>query len=405
MIAIPRALARELSRVFRRLGPASLEWTAGRDGLTIQAVGSDAAVRHHLPGARPAARLVTSVAALAGPIATIRPEAGAARAAPPFPTPPKRFTPVPGRLFAALAAAGSVAARDVTTRFVLNRIQLRGGRRGAVVASDSKQLLVQTGFAFPWSDDVLVSNAEVFAMLATPAPETATIARTGTHVWVRAGPWSVALPIHAGRYPEVDPLLVRADRPGGELILGESDRERLLRELPRLPGAREPGKPVVIDLAGPVIRADGEAGEPVATVPLPQSRVQGKRIRITCDRTYLLAALKLGFTRMSASTPDQPLVWRDDTRTHLFLPLGSEHDEPSPRTRTSAGTRAPEPAPVPRTRKPRTAQPANRPPRPERNRPMPEPRSRPPRDARERGGWGGWWSRVRGLFRGSGRSE
>jgi len=59
-----------------------------------------------------------------------------------------------------VAAAGSVAARDVTTRFVLNRIQLRGGRSGAVIASDSKQLLVQTGFAFPWSDHVLVSNAD-----------------------------------------------------------------------------------------------------------------------------------------------------------------------------------------------------------------------------------------------------
>jgi len=106
MITIPRALARDLSLVFRRLGrgSASIEWIAGRDGLMIQAAGPDAAVRYHLPGARPPARFVTTVTALAdgsGPVATIRPEVAKARAVPPFPTPPKRFAPVPGRLFAA----------------------------------------------------------------------------------------------------------------------------------------------------------------------------------------------------------------------------------------------------------------------------------------------------------------
>ena len=73
MITVPSVMCRELSDVFRRLGRGRVrtdvvfEWIAGRDGLTLQAVGPEAAVRHHTPGRRPDARGTGTLASLAIP--------------------------------------------------------------------------------------------------------------------------------------------------------------------------------------------------------------------------------------------------------------------------------------------------------------------------------------------------
>lgn len=338
----------------------------------------------------------------------------------PFPTPPARFTPCPPGLLKALDAAGSVTAKDEVSRFVLKRIQLRGGR-DTIVASDSKQLLVQTGFPFPWTGDVLVPRCEVFAELA--AKSTAlSVARTATHVWIAAGPWSVALTIDgAGKFPDVDTLLTRVKKPTGELIFDPVAQSMLIRELPKLPGRNEEGRPVTLDLAGPVVRAKGERDANAITIPLPQACVQGKSIRVACDRTYLLTALKLGLNRMAATSDDQPLVWRDATRTYLFLPLGADAVVPSGRPTQSRGvewvrdTSASVERPTGSWTKRRPKIPATPPRKPPRPTPIPpcnpsaaalarprregkrkavrSPIARPPRR-----GFGGLWDYVRGLF-------
>ena len=51
-------------------------------------------------------------------------------------------------------AAMSVMAKE-SSRLALTRIQLRGSS-GEVVSTDSRHMLLQTGFSFPWSGDVLV---------------------------------------------------------------------------------------------------------------------------------------------------------------------------------------------------------------------------------------------------------
>ncbi|MFO0805489.1 MAG: hypothetical protein U0791_20485 [Gemmataceae bacterium] len=420
MITLPSAVCRELTEVFRRLGRGRvqtevvLEWTAGRDGLTLQAVAPEVAVRHRTPGRRPEARGAGSLDSLAIPNGstesnvTLRPDPR--RSSKPFPVEPKRFTPVAPGLWAALAAAASVTARDAESRFVLNRIQLRGGRK-TIVASDSKQLLVQTGFAFPWSDDLLVPSSDIFAALAGRTPPETAVARTPGYVWIRSGPWTVALTIDSGgRFPDVDPLLVRAEKSGSELIVAGADRVRLVREIPRLPGGRAETRSVTIDLAGPAVRA-GEAGASSASIPLPQSRVQGRRTVVTCDRAYLLAALKLGFTRMSVSTADQPLVWRDERRTYLFLPLAE--CEPS---RSKAAPSKPPVARVPRrpesqvrpvvSKPPKSKSPPPEPVPPRLSPPPPAVRTKPTAHRSRRrlprpepGLWSGLWFRVRGLFR------
>ena len=447
MIEIPRSLCRDVLAVVRKLGRGrataglSLEFIAGRTGLTIQAATPDVAIRHHTPGRRPECRLVVpletfikSVERNEDPVLvrSDRPEQsvpkGRRRSGPEvqrsptpgketFPLLPARFKPCGSGLLAALDAASAVTARDDSSRFVLNRIQLRG-RRGAVVATDSRQLLFQSGFQFPWTGDLLVPRSEVFATLAAMKAESVSVARTATHVGITAGPWTVALAIDVrGKFPDVDTLLDRIKRPASELILDPADRARLIRELPNLPGRNEVNKPVTLDLAGREVRAKGERDANPITIALAKSRVQGKPVRFACDRSFLLMALKFGLHRMAATTEDQPLVWKDATRTYLFLPLGADAVVPSTKPTRSRGVArmkdrstvedrhqtAPGGWTKPRPKGPPT--PVRQRPRPNSAPPAPrgkgKPRSPKVANARPaRRAFAGLWGYVRGLFRG-----
>ena len=241
MISISRSLGRDLRAAIRKLGtsrsatPPPIELMAGRGGLTICSTGTDVSVSVHVPGRFPEARLLVPAAALAdcegrddrlvtfragrsGRIAVDWTEAGQPRnreyptpaSGLPFPKPPTRFAPTSGELLHALDAAGRVTAKDSASRYVLNGIQLRGS--GEIVATDSKQLLLQGGFPFPWSGDVLVPRSDLFAILASLTTGPIRVARTPTHIWIERGGWTVALRIQEGKFPDARTLVARARR-------------------------------------------------------------------------------------------------------------------------------------------------------------------------------------------------
>ena len=73
---------------------------------------------------------------------------------PAFPPAPDTFTPQPPAFLAAFDEAAKTVLKG-GTRPGLGLVQLRG-RKGSLVATDGRQLLIHEGFAFPWSEDVLV---------------------------------------------------------------------------------------------------------------------------------------------------------------------------------------------------------------------------------------------------------
>jgi hypothetical protein len=244
---------------------------------------------------------------------------------PGLPAGPTKLAPQPPHFLAALAAASQTAARD-DVRFALTRIML-AGKRGEVVATDGRQLLLQGGFALPWAEDVLVPALPVFGGKELGAGGPAAVGRTAEHVVVQAGPWAFHLPIDAAaRYPDVRAVVPRTPTGGASrLHLHEDDVPSLLRALPRLPGGSDSPAPVTLDLGEVVVlRSRGEGDGPPAELALSRSHASGPPAAVVTDRLYLLRAARLGFREVEVPGADRPLVCRDASRTYLWMPLGRD---------------------------------------------------------------------------------
>src|SRR5262249_26405737 len=108
----------------------------------------------------------------------------------PMPGLPAAWVSNPAGLLDALAEATETTTPD-SARYALDTIQLQGGR-GQLVATDGRQLLVRSGYQFPWTDDLLIRARPIFACRAMPRDQPVELGRTDSHVFFRAGPWTIS---------------------------------------------------------------------------------------------------------------------------------------------------------------------------------------------------------------------
>jgi len=366
VIALPRSLARRFRAVLRRAGPSgrqvgsppSVLLRASAQGLCLEAARPDVAVRLEQPGKHPDAVLAFPADVLAlfegrteEPVRLEETAFGKGRAAwsaggsevrkdfptlatdgwPAFPEPPARLHPFDTTFLRALDDAGAVTARD-SARYALERILLRG-QGGQLVATDGRHLLVQSGFALPWTDDALLPRLMVWRMKELPPKGPVGVGRTQSHVFVQVGPWTFALFAHpAARFPAYETILPRASSRVSTLRLGADDVRLLMRELPQLAANRE--LTVTLELGPDVVVRAQPAGKEPAARTLTGARWSGPLLRVVLGPRYLLNALQFGFTDIEIRSPSQPLCCRDATRTYLWMPL----------TDGSAPSTAPSPA-------------------------------------------------------------
>jgi hypothetical protein len=357
MIELTRALARYYRTVLRR----SLQeqeprrsWPlllckADNSGLTLQSVQTDMALRFQQTGARPPDFIAFPTQALAefegrtdtsvvlehlaaakgrarwddgGVPRVLDLEAVTSDKIPEFPEVPAQYVPMPTGFLAALDEASRTTGRDSGGRFALTRIQLRG-KRGDVVATDGRQLLVQAGFSFPWTDDVLIPRSSVFGCREFAGNGEVLLGRTKTHVAIQCSPWTLLLAIDGGsRYPDTEAIIPRTVSVAARLVLDDQDAAFLTAALPKLPGAGDDNSPITLDLARqPAVRARGEQSEHVTELPLSRSTASGPPMRLCVDRRLLHRSIALGFRELEAVSADSPVVFRDGRRMHLWVPL------------------------------------------------------------------------------------
>lgn len=356
MLTLTRSLARQLRAVFRRAGIGKspggyghrVLFSAGQDGVHIRGMCYQAAVEYRLTEAAEPAEaflpldfLSACEARSADPVTLDTSAPGKVTASwtdkrvpmvveylpdapaepPDFPTPPAESSVNEPCLWTALREAADTSESG-RIRFALDCLQLRG-QQGQIIATDSRQVLVQSGFHFPWTEDVLVPASAVFACRDLPADQPVGIGKTGDWLTFTIGPWSISLRLETdARFPDVihhvgDPQFATA-----RLRLTDGDAEFLTQTLPRLPTDDEHNNPVTVDLNGQVaIRARGD-GQPRATeLVLSNSRLEGEAIVFNTNRRYLDRAAQLGFRNVHLFGNNVPALCDDGGRQYVWALL------------------------------------------------------------------------------------
>ena len=238
-----------------------------------------------------------------------------------YPALPEVMSPVQPGFVQALADACKSAAQ-LDTGYFLSNIQLQGSQ-GVIVATDGRQLLVQTGWPLPWSEEVLVPASSVFACKEFSQDGAVSIAKTDTHVTLRIGNWMLHLPItKSGRFPPVEKIIPR--REGASLCchLDHDDCTFLARSLSRLPGAQEEFAPLTLDLNGQVcIRARDPDQEHAVELVLARSTATGAPLRLAMERTLFARAIHLGLTELVLNGAETPVLFHDEKRKFVARSL------------------------------------------------------------------------------------
>lgn len=258
-----------------------------------------------------------------------------------WPAEPKRLIALPPNFLLALHEAGRTAEREAG-KYVTNRIQVRG-KLGQLIATDGKQALLQGGFKFPFTEDLLIPAIPVFGTKEVGGEQAVSVGLVDDWLYLVIGPWRFWLSIdREGRYPDIGSAIPKA--PGTRVAFAEEDAQKVLETLPSLPSDKTEPETVTLDLGRPVaIRArEGDKGQ-IVEVPLRQSECHGPEARVLLNRTHLGRALALGFREFRCSSPERPLVATDDSRTYVSATLDPKDAVPPGRE----ASRPAEPVQVP----------------------------------------------------------
>jgi len=360
MIVITRALARLLVSVLRRslIEPGTRwhsPWLLCRtdgEGLMIYAETGMVGVCYRAPGRPPPDAMAFNAAALEAiggrgdePIVleSIGKQKGRARwqdgnvprvqefetrapdHVPQCPVSAKHWAPLPPSFLLAFDEAAQTAAGE-SAKFAMTRIQLHG-KLGQIVATDSKQALLQSGFRLAWDDALLVPSLRAFGLRELNQENVIRIGCTEKTVCLQAGPWTFFLGIDVnGRFPPVHDIIPRPKSITCRTMIHPENARFLAEALPRLPGRKDEFSPVTLDLGRTVtIRARAVESETLTEIELARSTSQGTAQRLTINRDYLERALRLGLPELQVINSAKPVVFRDKERLYLCMTLTGDH--------------------------------------------------------------------------------
>ncbi len=240
----------------------------------------------------------------------------------PMPASPATWASNPAELLDALAEATETGTPD-STRYALDMIQLQGNR-GQIVATDGRQLLVRSGYRFPWPDDLLIKGRPIFACRALPRDQPVEVGRTDTHLVFRLGPWTISCAMQKDvRFPAVERVIPAPGEIVTRLRLDLADARFLESAMGRLPGGQESNSPIIVDLNGEVAVRATSSDQPnqVTEVVLNRSSYMGSPVCLCTNRALLERALRLGYTEIGFTGVESPFVCRDESRIYAIQPL------------------------------------------------------------------------------------
>ncbi len=351
MISITRKLIRTLRTVFRRAGDGTrrqsppILFDANASGLQIWCHAGRIAVSYHLPGPQPTARFVLAFADLAElegsrehPV-TLTPnseivEANWTDAGVPQhrsftaidcselqnPPVPERMAVLGDDAFPELAHV-SRSCGEGQVKYALDCLQLRG-QTGEAVGSDGLNLLITSGFPFPWTENLLIPRSKLFSSPELTGAGPVRAGCTDQHVVIQTGRWTLCFTIEKElRYPTFEQVIPDMSQALTRVTFAADDQKFLEQTISRLPHDNEEHLPVTLHCNGHVaIRGRGADG-PVTELVLSQSTVHGQEILINMNREYLRRAARLGLRDLGLWKDSTPVLCADARHRFVWQPL------------------------------------------------------------------------------------
>jgi hypothetical protein len=241
-----------------------------------------------------------------------------------FPVRPETFAENRAGFLEALTVAADTCDPD-SMRYALGHLQLRG-EQGTIVATDGRQLLVQNGFQFPWTGDILVPRSKIFASAELPHDLPVQVGKTENWMAIGVGHWMIHLAVNVdGRFPDFTRHIPQIDSARARCSFSLADADFLAETLPRLPCDDDYNRPVTLDLNGQVaVRAKPSDSTRPTEVVLSGSSFSGEPIRVNMNRDYLTRAMRLGLRELNITSDKTALACVDDRRQYVWMPLGPE---------------------------------------------------------------------------------
>jgi hypothetical protein len=238
-----------------------------------------------------------------------------------FPPAPDRMQKPGAGFLAALRAAVDTVEADAL-RYATDCIRIRGDK-GTLEATDTRQALIQSGFKFPFDEDLLIRANPVFKSAVFSDEAGVEVGRTENCVAFRIGAWTIHAVIEKERrFPDIEGCIPLPTDTKARLRLSASDARFLEQSLSRLPSDPVSNGTVTVDLNGSVaVRARSpECAAPTELVLTSSSR-SGSQVCLATDRRYLERAMRLGFREVGFVSDEAPAICRDGHRKYLWALL------------------------------------------------------------------------------------
>lgn len=357
MITFTRRLASQLRSVLRRVlgntrctGPA-VGFIGSKEGLIVKADCGDVFVEYRVPGnfseealwlpfdvlsdceAKRDAPVTLELGSSGqitaqwqdrnGPQLVSYDAQPAPKKAPQLPT---FFESNPPRLLQAIIEASDTCDAN-SVRYALTCMQISGSR-GEIAATDGHQALIQSGFTFPWPDDLLLPRAKFLGSAELPKDQPVQIGKSGDYVVFGLGPWMFYLAVNKeGRFPKILDCVPAAASAKAVLRFSADDSKFIAENLPKLPGSESQNSPVTLDLNGHVaVRSKADKEKQPTELVLTNSCCSGKPLCIGIDRRFLARALRFGLTDLCICGESSVMLGHDEHCRYVWMPLiaGSE---------------------------------------------------------------------------------
>src|SRR5262249_31940691 len=157
------------------------------------------------------------------------------------------------------------------------------------------QLLIQTGFALPWTENLLLPALPVYGCREMAEVQQVQVARSETHLTIEACPWTLTLKTEdAKRYPDVEKVIPKEQAIVTRLQPRPDDAQGAVQKLPTVPSSDKDPAAITLDLASnpPCLRWRRDGSE-AKEICLARSMVKGPGLQVAVDRRHLIRALTL----------------------------------------------------------------------------------------------------------------